>query len=274
MATINLGNIKFTWKGAYNASTAYAIDDVVSYNGSSYIAKTATTGNLPTVTANWDIMSSAGTNGTNGTDGTDLGTVLTTQGDTVVRGASGLERLAIGTAGQALKVNSSANGFEFGSAGGLIQTVSTNNGFHSSNSQSWTSTGYEVTITPTSASNKIHVHCNLSHAGTQGNASLWKIMRSINGGTYGDVDLPTARGSREPAHAGTEHHPSNGASFVTLRIIDSTHNTTNAITYRLYKKQESTSETTLIGNPHNTDANSSTAQTATINTNMIAEERT
>ena len=30
MATINLGNIKFTWQGAYNNSTAYAVDDVVS----------------------------------------------------------------------------------------------------------------------------------------------------------------------------------------------------------------------------------------------------
>ena len=56
MATVTLGNIKLTWKGAYNAGTAYAIDDVVSYNGSSYVAKTATTGNLPTVTANWDCL--------------------------------------------------------------------------------------------------------------------------------------------------------------------------------------------------------------------------
>ena len=39
MATVTLGNIKLNWKGAYNAGTAYAIDDVVSYNGSSYVAK-------------------------------------------------------------------------------------------------------------------------------------------------------------------------------------------------------------------------------------------
>ena len=63
MATINLGNIKFTWKGTYNAGTAYAVDDVVSYNGSSYVCIQASTNNLPTVTAYWDIMSSAGTNG-------------------------------------------------------------------------------------------------------------------------------------------------------------------------------------------------------------------
>ena len=114
MATVNLGSIKFKWKGTYAGGTAYTIDDVVSYNGSSYICIQASTGNLPTNATYFEQMSSAGTNGT---DGTDLGTVLTTQGDTVVRGASGLERLPIGSAGQALKVNSGANGFEFGDAG-------------------------------------------------------------------------------------------------------------------------------------------------------------
>lgn len=109
MATVTLGNIKLNWKGAYNAGTAYAIDDVVSYNGSSYVAKTATTGNLPTVTANWDIMSQAGTNGTNGTNGTDVGTVITTQGDMLYRDGSGLQRLGKGTANQTLQMNGSAN---------------------------------------------------------------------------------------------------------------------------------------------------------------------
>ena len=114
MAQVNLGSIKFNWKGAYNAGTAYAIDDVVSYNGSSYVAKTATTGNLPTVTANWDIMSSAGTNGTNGSDGTDVGTTLTTQGDILYRDGSGLQRLPKGTAGQVLQMNSGATAPEYG----------------------------------------------------------------------------------------------------------------------------------------------------------------
>jgi len=112
MATITLGNIKFNWKGTYNAGTAYAIDDVVSYNGSSYIAKTATTGNLPTVTANWDLMSQAGTNGTNGdTFG------LANKEIAFKTNAGALDGIPIGTAGQALKVNSGATGYEFGSAG-------------------------------------------------------------------------------------------------------------------------------------------------------------
>jgi len=100
MATINLGSIKFNWQGAYAGGTAYAVDDVVSYNGSSYICKLASTGNLPTNTTYWDQMSSAGTNGTNGTD---LTTTLTTQGDLVYRDGSGLQRLGAGTAGQVLQ---------------------------------------------------------------------------------------------------------------------------------------------------------------------------
>ena len=97
MATINLGNIKFNWKGTYNAGTAYAVDDVVSYNGSSYVCILASTGNLPTNTTYWNVMSSAGTNGT------DLTSTLTTQGDIVYRDGSGLARLGAGTSGQFLK---------------------------------------------------------------------------------------------------------------------------------------------------------------------------
>jgi hypothetical protein len=100
MATINLGAIKFKWQGAYNAGTAYTVDDVVSYNGSSYICILASTGNLPTNATYWEQMSSAGTNGT---DGTDLTTTLTTQGDILYRDGSGLQRLGAGTAGQVLQ---------------------------------------------------------------------------------------------------------------------------------------------------------------------------
>jgi hypothetical protein len=100
MATINLGSIKFNWKGAYAGGTAYAVDDVVSYNGSSYICILASTGNLPTNATYFEQMSQAGTNGT---DGTDFGTILTTQGDILYRDGSGLQRLGAGTSGQYLQ---------------------------------------------------------------------------------------------------------------------------------------------------------------------------
>lgn len=101
MATINLGNIKFNWKGTYAGGTAYVVDDVVSYSGSSYICKLASTGNLPTNGTYWDVMSLAGTNGT------DVGTTITTQGDILYRDGSGLQRLAAGTATQLLQTGGS-----------------------------------------------------------------------------------------------------------------------------------------------------------------------
>ena len=111
MATVNLGAIKFNWKGAYSNSTAYAVDDVVSSGGSSYVCIQAHT-NQPVgnATAYWNIMSSAGTNGTNGTD---VGTTLTTQGDMLYRDGSGLQRLAKGTANQELRINSGATAPEW-----------------------------------------------------------------------------------------------------------------------------------------------------------------
>tara|TARA_S200002703_G_scaffold71930_3_gene62360 strand:+ start:201 stop:998 length:798 start_codon:yes stop_codon:yes gene_type:complete len=99
MAQIDLGSIKFNWKGSYSGATAYVVDDVVESSGSSYICILATTGNAPPNATYWEQMSSAGTNGT---DGTDLTTTLTTQGDIVYRDGSGLARLGAGTSGQAL----------------------------------------------------------------------------------------------------------------------------------------------------------------------------
>ena len=110
MATINLGAIKFNWKGAYNSSTTYAVDDVVSSGGNSYVCIQAHSNQaVGNATAYWNIMSSAGTNGTNGdTFG------LANKEIAFKTNAGALDGIAIGTAGQALKVNSGATGYEFG----------------------------------------------------------------------------------------------------------------------------------------------------------------
>ena len=114
MATINLGAIKFNWKGAYNSSTSYAVDDVVSSGGNSYVCIQAHSNQaVGDATAYWNIMSSAGTNGT---DGTNLATTLTTRGDIVYKGASALTRLPKGTAGYYLKQG--ANDPEWSAVGG------------------------------------------------------------------------------------------------------------------------------------------------------------
>ena len=146
MATINLGAIKFNWKGAYNNSTAYAVDDVVSSGGNSYVCILASTGNAVSNGTYWNLMAQAGTNGTDGSDGTDVGTTLTTQGDILYRDGSGLQRLAKGTAGQVLKINSGATAPEWGNAGGgmIAMQVFTSSGTYTKNANT---TKIKVTVT-------------------------------------------------------------------------------------------------------------------------------
>ena len=104
MAEINLGNIKFNWKGAYAGGTAYVVDDVVESGGSSYVCILASTGNTPPNGTYWNLMAQGGTGSA---------ATLTTTGDMLYRDGSGLQRLAIGTAGQELKVNSGATAPEW-----------------------------------------------------------------------------------------------------------------------------------------------------------------
>ena len=111
MATIDLGKIKFNWRGTYAGGTAYVPDDVVYYMdgsvGSSYMCVANTTGNAPssggTPHASWQYLAKG-----------QATSPTTTQGDIIVRGASADGRLAIGSAGQFVKVNSGANGLEYG----------------------------------------------------------------------------------------------------------------------------------------------------------------
>ena len=65
MATIDLGKIKLVWRGTYNNSTAYVVDDLVSYTDtgvlSTYICVANSTGNAPssggTAHASWNYVS-------------------------------------------------------------------------------------------------------------------------------------------------------------------------------------------------------------------------
>ena len=60
MATVNLGQIKPVFKGAYNNSTAYVLDNIVTSGGSSYICILASTGNAVSNGTYWSTLA-AGT---------------------------------------------------------------------------------------------------------------------------------------------------------------------------------------------------------------------
>jgi len=157
MATVNLGAIKFNWKGAYNNSTQYQVDDVVSSGGSSYICILASQGNAVSNGTYWEQMSAAGTNGTNGTD---LSTTLTTQGDLVYRDGSGLQRLAAGTAGHVLQTGGSgANPSWTAVSSDYVKLASVNNNDVSASSYSFDNAFTEATY----QSYQLHLNMTFSN---------------------------------------------------------------------------------------------------------------
>jgi len=176
MATVNLGAIKFNWKGAYNNSTAYVVDDVVSSSGSSYVCILASQGNAVSNGTYWNIMSSAGTNGTNGTD---LTSTLTAQGDILYRDGSGLAKLGAGTSGQVLQTGGTgANPSWADASSGKILNIYYKN-FTGVITSAGTYTWYDVTnltqtLTPVSVNSKFLIHYRVS-MGTDGNHTYARL---------------------------------------------------------------------------------------------------
>ena len=240
MATIDLGKIKFNWRNEYNNSTPYVPDDCVYYTDgsvtSSYICKTASTGNAPssggTLHGSWDYLAKG-----------QATSPTTTQGDIIVRGASADARLAIGAAGKVLKVNSSANGFEFGAGGGLIQTVSTakTNTFVTNSTSFVDVTGLNATITPTSSSNKIFVVVNIAYSGHQNLYGWGKLVRTTSGGSPVDICIGNAASNRIRASLSFSMTNMDNQKYkikhASCSFLDSP-NTTTSTTYKIMAMTE------------------------------------
>ena len=145
MATIDLGKIKMVWRGAYNNATAYTIDDAVSLNGTSYICIAATTGNTPPNATYWNVLAQGGT---------DLGATLSNNQVAIKNNSGNIAGVNIGTAGQVFKVNSGANGYEFG-------TISSD----------------YVLLSDTSVSNAAHIQVDVFSA-------TYKVYKVFIGGAY------------------------------------------------------------------------------------------
>jgi len=244
MATINLGSIKFNWKGTYGGGTPYVVDDVVEYNGSSYICIQASTGNLPTDTAYFEQMSSAGTNGT---DGTDLTTTLTTQGDLVYRDGSGLQRLGAGTSGQVLQTGGTgANPSWTDIAGGTVKQIvfAQNNSTTNTTSSSFVTTNFGVNITKQSATSKILLLANVNIQ-LSGSSGRWTIYRD-NATNIASVSGADEVQTSENANA---HNPATGI------MIDEATLSTGTYNYTIYFRNSSGSNTTYF-NPTNQTVNS------------------
>ena len=158
MATLNLGRIKPVFQGAYNNSTAYVVDDIVTFGDETFICIQASTGNATSNTSYWTKMAAKGT------DGTDVGTTLTTQGDILYRDGSGLQRLGAGTNGQALLTGGAGANPSWGTITSGTYSVHAidSYGYNSTVSNSGSRTNYvdiaggnTVSFTPTSTNDYI-----------------------------------------------------------------------------------------------------------------------
>ena len=229
MATINLGAIKFNWKGAYNNATAYAVDDVVSSGGSSYVCILASTGNAVSNGTYWQVMAEGG----------DVATTLTTQGDLIYRDGSGLQRLGAGTSGQLLTTGGTGANPSWTTvdSGGVIQTkyYAFNNTLSQSNTNMTDLGSFSLSITPTSTSNKILLSVYFGAIDSAGNTSAFQYTR--NGSAVG---IGVANGSTYRASfliQGTSYTATNHAYGTAHAFIDDPQST-SAITYKIQAATE------------------------------------
>jgi hypothetical protein len=238
MATIDLGRLGFVNKGTYNNSTTYEKNDLVQFTDGGvlstylYIDSTAQSGQAP---------SSSGTAGSRWTffaKGVADAVASAGNNKVLVTNASGnLTPLSIGSAGQVLKTNSSANGYEFGAVTSGIVQFKTN---HASSSVSQATTasgsfqdvglGMSVTITPTSTSNKILI---FAQGATQAQSGRTRFTINKAGDSSGNGDLHAQLNASADSVSNIETNSPDGNDFISMFFLDDNINSTNALTYKL-----------------------------------------
>ena len=224
MATIDIGKIKPVFKGTYNNSTAYVLDDIVYYNGSSYVAKTSTTGNLPTDTTKWNILAS---------------------------GSGGIwdSTLSLGSASQQLRVNSGGTALEFadiagGAFGQMVMNTDTTTYSNSSTSSYVRATNSNVVITPSSASKSILVIFNVNCRTTYTDSSFQHKLIRIVGGTETVLRETSSVYSYEH-YSGTS---STNRYWMDTQFFIDAPNTTSAVTYTYEFRNAHNANTIYINN--------------------------
>jgi hypothetical protein len=196
MATVTLGRIGYSWKGAYAGGTAYQPGDCVRYGGSAYVCKASTTGNIPTSTAYWALL----------VLGDNVADLSPSQGDMLLYDGSQFTLLGLGSAGQALIVNGAGNDFEFGSAGRYIKTHYFENGtrttLNNSVNNKLTFTSSFTPIDPANNKLIVEMHIPTDHAGNDFSGAGVRIQNGTN--TYDFQGLGIHRCDVEQNHTAHE----------------------------------------------------------------------
>ena len=170
MATIDLGKVALVWKGTYAAGTTYESKDVVQFTDSGEVSS-------------YIYVNASGASGQTPSTG---GTVNTTYWNKMAGGAAGIwaSGLALGTAGQVVKVNSGATALEFGGSGTYsvndIQSYNYNTTVTGSGGSNYhdIAGGNYLNFTPTSTDDYIHFmgYSNAYNASTSSGGCVYTMF--------------------------------------------------------------------------------------------------
>ena len=222
MATIDLGKIKQVWRGTYNNSTAYVVDDLVEYTDSgitsTYICVANSTGNAPsssgTAHASWNY---------------------------VAKGVADPIPTQSGNSGKFLKTDGSSLSFD--TAGKILNIFhAVKTGKQTIGSTSWVDvTGMSLTINPSTSSSKFLIQVRGYGAPRDSVYFMGNKLVKVVGGSTSDCGTMTGTDSnRWGSHAclGTSNAsysgvPAYSISFDVYHQVSST----NQIIFKVQSRQ-------------------------------------
>ena len=221
------------------------INNVIQRPGASFAySATGTTLTLTSATLATDTMYAVFIGRAVQTVTPPAGSVTTTMlasGFTLPTASGGTGLTTIGTAGQALVVNSGATALQYSTvgatAGQVIQVVTdTDSTERATTSSTFTDvTGFSVSITPSSASNKIFVIATGGGGADGAGLSYYTILRDSTNLGNGTSGMQVVRGNSGSVYAGA-----------TISVLDSP-STTSAITYKVQFRSTSGSSNAFWG---------------------------
>ena len=187
MFEVDLGKVRFNWKGTWDAGVDYVEKDCVVYGGTSYVATSANKGILPTDVTKWDTLAL----------GSDLGSLAVSPGDFFYYNGTSLRRLAAGSNGQVLKMG--ANGTPSWSDPDLLSPIIQTRNYVDYNRTQVNSGGVYyfgqsvtgVSITPRKITSLVRVRMDLFSEPNDQNTSYRVQYSKDNGANWSNMRLAT-----------------------------------------------------------------------------------
>ena len=183
MSSIDIGKIKFTWRGNYDVATTYEAEDIVYSSGSTWIcvATSPVTGSAPSPSnPDWNKIS----------QGSDLGSLSgLSAGDFVYFDGNEFTRIASGAAGQYLRMG--ANNVPYWGEGSRVKFHYAESNTATGNITTWTNI-LTLNIMPMSAESKFFLLFT-PHFYLAGHGGAFRILYAAASTGTGTTEVPNTQ---------------------------------------------------------------------------------